>query len=91
MLLWLHQCVVEHATYAICLDRDRPFGVHTGRKNINDHALRGKACRPLQRKKRAKLEPGFVSVPSIGAGSESQPAGIGYFCRHHWVAKTLFF
>eukprot|EP00971_Amphidinium_carterae_P331799 6465582-Amphidinium_carterae.1 len=29
-----HQRVVEHATYAICMDCDRHVGVHTGRKTL---------------------------------------------------------
>eukprot|EP00971_Amphidinium_carterae_P189961 3770914-Amphidinium_carterae.1 len=35
--------VVEQATYAICLDCNRHVGIHTGRKNINYHALKGPA------------------------------------------------
>eukprot|EP00971_Amphidinium_carterae_P219549 4358901-Amphidinium_carterae.1 len=38
-----HQRVVEHKTYAICLDYERHVGVHTGRKCFNDHALKGNA------------------------------------------------
>eukprot|EP00971_Amphidinium_carterae_P010708 211524-Amphidinium_carterae.1 len=36
-----HQRVVEHATYAICLDYNRHVGLHTGRKNFHHHVLKG--------------------------------------------------
>eukprot|EP00971_Amphidinium_carterae_P243379 4832750-Amphidinium_carterae.1 len=35
-----HQHVVEHETYAICLDCQRHVGVHTVRKCFNYHALK---------------------------------------------------
>eukprot|EP00971_Amphidinium_carterae_P289910 5756530-Amphidinium_carterae.1 len=44
--------------------------------NFNNHALRGRACRPLQRKKRAKLELCAASALSAAAGLESQPVGV---------------
>eukprot|EP00971_Amphidinium_carterae_P009299 183384-Amphidinium_carterae.1 len=76
------------------VDCNRYVGVHTGRKNINYHVLKGRACWPLQRKKRAKLEPGFASVTgsvlSTGEGSESLPSGIGELCHHHRVAKICY-
>eukprot|EP00971_Amphidinium_carterae_P238766 4739657-Amphidinium_carterae.2 len=50
-------------------------GIHTGRKNINYHAFKGRACQPLKHKKRAKLEAGFASVPSAEAAAEPQPSG----------------
>eukprot|EP00971_Amphidinium_carterae_P169655 3361462-Amphidinium_carterae.1 len=50
-----HQHVVEHETYAVCLDCQRHVGVHTGRKCLNYHALRGRPCVPFKREKRAKL------------------------------------
>eukprot|EP00971_Amphidinium_carterae_P085235 1686245-Amphidinium_carterae.1 len=45
-----HQRVFEHATNAICLDCNRHVGIHTGRKNINYHALKGTPCQPLRGK-----------------------------------------
>eukprot|EP00971_Amphidinium_carterae_P110129 2181339-Amphidinium_carterae.1 len=35
-----HQRVVEHETYAICLDCERHVEAHTGRKCFNCHALK---------------------------------------------------
>eukprot|EP00971_Amphidinium_carterae_P265920 5275171-Amphidinium_carterae.1 len=56
-----HLRAVEHETYAICLDCERHVGVHTGRGRFNDHALKGRPCKPLLKKKRAKLVPGFAT------------------------------
>eukprot|EP00971_Amphidinium_carterae_P057499 1136917-Amphidinium_carterae.1 len=61
-----HQRVVEHATYAICLDCD----------SLTD-TVRPAGPSKVQRKKRAKLEPGFAA-PKAGADFEvSRPASIG--------------
>eukprot|EP00971_Amphidinium_carterae_P330466 6463512-Amphidinium_carterae.1 len=46
----LHQRVVEHVTYAIS---------NCGRKNLKLHALKGRPCMPLKRKRSAKLIAGF--------------------------------
>eukprot|EP00971_Amphidinium_carterae_P011013 217074-Amphidinium_carterae.1 len=56
-----HLYVVEHETYAICLDCLCHVGVHTGRGRLNYHALKGRPCKPLLRKKRAKLVSGFAN------------------------------
>eukprot|EP00971_Amphidinium_carterae_P327128 6458302-Amphidinium_carterae.2 len=50
-----HQRVVEHETYAICLDCQWHVRVHTGQSCFNYHALKGRPCVPLKRKKGAKL------------------------------------
>eukprot|EP00971_Amphidinium_carterae_P156165 3096150-Amphidinium_carterae.4 len=55
-----HMHVVEHETYAMCLDCQR----HAFTLEVVDStttALRGKPCKPLLRKKRAKLVPVFFS------------------------------
>eukprot|EP00971_Amphidinium_carterae_P040792 800629-Amphidinium_carterae.1 len=52
-----HLHVVEHETYAICIDCQHHVGVHTGRGRLKYHALEGRPCKPLLRKKRAKLVP----------------------------------
>eukprot|EP00971_Amphidinium_carterae_P055610 1096284-Amphidinium_carterae.1 len=67
-----HYRVVEHATYAQCLDCYRHVGSHAGCGNINYHALNGRVRRPLQRKKRAKLEPGFAAAAGSSAASAAE-------------------
>eukprot|EP00971_Amphidinium_carterae_P262881 5215155-Amphidinium_carterae.1 len=52
---------MEHETYAICPDCQRHVGVRTGRGRLNYHALKGRPCKLLLRKKRAKLVPGFAN------------------------------
>eukprot|EP00971_Amphidinium_carterae_P105857 2096458-Amphidinium_carterae.1 len=67
-----HQRVVEHETYAICLDCSRQRHPHC-------HALKGRPCQPLTRKKRVRLDPGFGSAVHIAApgGVEPLPADVG--------------
>eukprot|EP00971_Amphidinium_carterae_P072112 1426266-Amphidinium_carterae.1 len=74
-----HRRVVEHATYAMCLDCNRHMGVPTGRKNINYHLLKleGSSLPDPPTKKGAKLEPGFSAAPSAATGLEDLPSGIG--------------
>eukprot|EP00971_Amphidinium_carterae_P091044 1802117-Amphidinium_carterae.1 len=65
------QRLVEHATYAICLDCNKHVGIHTGRKNINlfnHHALKGRPCQPFKRK--------FEKNGQFAVGAE-QPTGAG--------------
>eukprot|EP00971_Amphidinium_carterae_P199069 3950510-Amphidinium_carterae.1 len=58
-----HLHVVEHETYAICLNCQRLVGVHTGKAD----ALKGRPCKLLLRKKRAKFVPGFANhVDELG-------------------------
>eukprot|EP00971_Amphidinium_carterae_P256529 5093640-Amphidinium_carterae.1 len=40
-----HQQVVEHETYATCLDCQRHVGVCTGKGRLNHHALKGRPCK----------------------------------------------
>eukprot|EP00971_Amphidinium_carterae_P092006 1821486-Amphidinium_carterae.1 len=70
--------------FMICLDCQRHVGVHIGRGRLNYHFLmKGRPCKPLLRKKRAQLQPGFnspfeFSQPGSASGAAEQPpAGIG--------------
>eukprot|EP00971_Amphidinium_carterae_P010932 215807-Amphidinium_carterae.2 len=78
-VVWPPQRVVEHATYAICLDCNSNVGIHIGRQNITHHACKGKLCQPLKRKKRAGLDPGVGDTVHSAASGRAKPhlAGIG--------------
>eukprot|EP00971_Amphidinium_carterae_P059772 1182521-Amphidinium_carterae.1 len=89
-----HQCVGEHETYAICLDCERHVGVHTGRECFNDHALKGRPCMFLKRKKKnAKLVAGFRPEDAVDAhmavsgGADPRPASFEILPRG--VAKKM--
>eukprot|EP00971_Amphidinium_carterae_P046796 922081-Amphidinium_carterae.3 len=42
----------------------------TGRKNVNYHTLKGRACQPLKQMNRAKLKAGFAAAPSAASAAE---------------------
>eukprot|EP00971_Amphidinium_carterae_P033412 658037-Amphidinium_carterae.1 len=50
---------------------------HAGK--INYHALKGRPCVPLKRKKRMKLDFQGASVHSAPGGAEPLPAGVGEY------------
>eukprot|EP00971_Amphidinium_carterae_P026183 516378-Amphidinium_carterae.4 len=93
-----HLHVVEHETYAICLDCQRHVGVHTGKGRLNYHVLRGKPCKLCT--ERRKLVPGFashvdevetpvsVSTPLVSAGSAvlrlAPRPELDKICRSSW-------
>eukprot|EP00971_Amphidinium_carterae_P066540 1317603-Amphidinium_carterae.1 len=53
--------LIVNAMLAFTALERKNVGVHTGRGRLNYHALKGRPCTPLLRRKRAKLVPGFAS------------------------------
>eukprot|EP00971_Amphidinium_carterae_P293078 5818946-Amphidinium_carterae.1 len=71
-----HLRVVEHATFAQCLNCFRQVGLHTGRGKFNYHYLKGQDCRPFMKKKAARA----TAISSALSSDDQDPPACGKNC-----------